>query len=155
MCWRLPQADTNTVFNPVPPRQSDVRVDHNVVACLSSLMNFFHRYMISSTFVKMLWDEPSCYRCRYDLAGKSKRDLGKRASSLSHMNTMQNFYRKITRRRNHLYVGRPGKRDHMNRPYLFIHCESHRLAGWKMFHMWYEHVSPLTEMKSNKSYRLI
>jgi 5-keto 4-deoxyuronate isomerase len=27
MCWRLPQTDTNTVFNPVPPRQSDVRVE--------------------------------------------------------------------------------------------------------------------------------
>ena len=37
MCWRLPQTYTNTVFNPVPPRQSDVRTDKNVV-CLSSLM---------------------------------------------------------------------------------------------------------------------
>ena len=24
MCWRLPETDTNVVFNPVPPRQSDV-----------------------------------------------------------------------------------------------------------------------------------
>jgi hypothetical protein len=28
MCWRLPQIDTNTVFNPVPPRQSDFHVDN-------------------------------------------------------------------------------------------------------------------------------
>jgi hypothetical protein len=33
MCWRLAQTDTNTVFNPVPPRQSDVRDDIKV-ACL-------------------------------------------------------------------------------------------------------------------------
>jgi hypothetical protein len=40
----------------------------------------------------------------YDL-GKFKRDLGKRASSLSHMNTMQNFIGK--------YIGGEiiGKRD--------------------------------------------
>jgi hypothetical protein len=35
-CWRLLQTGTNTVFNPVPPRQSDVCVDRNV-ACFSSL----------------------------------------------------------------------------------------------------------------------
>ena len=28
MCWRLPQTNTNTVSNPVPPRQSDVRVNN-------------------------------------------------------------------------------------------------------------------------------
>ena len=36
---RLPQTNTNTVFNPVPPRQSDVCVDKNV-ACLSSLITY-------------------------------------------------------------------------------------------------------------------
>jgi hypothetical protein len=29
MCWRLPQIDTNIVFNPVPRRQSDVHLDEN------------------------------------------------------------------------------------------------------------------------------
>ena len=36
MCWRLPQSHTNTVFNPVPPRHSDVSVDKDV-PCLSYL----------------------------------------------------------------------------------------------------------------------
>jgi hypothetical protein len=37
MCQRLPQTDTNTVYKPAPPRQSDVRVDKNV-AYLNSLI---------------------------------------------------------------------------------------------------------------------
>ena len=37
MCWRLPETDTNTVFNPVPPRQHDVPVDKKV-ACLCSII---------------------------------------------------------------------------------------------------------------------
>jgi hypothetical protein len=42
LCWRLPQTDTNTVFNPVPPRQSNVRIDKNV-ACLRALFSQWGR----------------------------------------------------------------------------------------------------------------
>ena len=52
MCWRLPQTDTNTVLNPVLPRQSDVHVDKNV-ACLSSLLN--------KTTTTVLWLPPGTH----------------------------------------------------------------------------------------------
>jgi hypothetical protein len=40
--------DTNTVFNPVHTRQSDVRVDKNV-ACLRSLYKVPPSYLMSTT----------------------------------------------------------------------------------------------------------
>jgi hypothetical protein len=42
MCWRLSQTDTNTVFNPVSPRQSDVSGGKNF-ACMLKLPNMTFR----------------------------------------------------------------------------------------------------------------
>jgi hypothetical protein len=48
MCWRLAQTDTNTVFNPVPPRQSDLRVGKNVAIV---------KYLISGSSLATLGSE--------------------------------------------------------------------------------------------------
>ena len=66
MCWRLPQPDTNTVFNPVPPRQSDVRVAKNV-ACLASLLRPF-----SIAVALPAWAERVLKICSCGLDGRQK-----------------------------------------------------------------------------------
>jgi hypothetical protein len=54
ICVEDEQTDTNTVFNPVPPWQFDVRVDKNV-ACLGSLLKIGRTSNIPTTKLRQTW----------------------------------------------------------------------------------------------------
>jgi hypothetical protein len=59
MWWRLLQTDTNTlVFSPVPPRQSDVRVDENVVCLNSLLIALLAVWLLPLQIIHCHWETP-------------------------------------------------------------------------------------------------